>query len=66
MAKHQHFPIDGHDGTTIIVHGDPNMSDKTKEALVALAEAAENHVMTQQYGPNWRELFPPENQPEHH
>lgn len=56
--KHRCFPLQANDGTTIVVRGDPNMSEKAKDALRALMEAAENRIMTQEYGPNWREQFP--------
>lgn len=60
MAKHRCFTIDGHDGKPLTIRGDPGMSEQTKEALRHLADAAVEHVMTRDYGPNWREQFPEE------
>lgn len=56
--KHRCFEIDGNDGTKIVIRGDPNMSDETKEALRLLSVLAIEHVMAKDYGPNWREQFP--------
>lgn len=56
--KHQCFTINANDGTPMTIRGDPTMDEQTRQALRDLADAAVEHVMTRDYGPNWRELFP--------
>ena len=38
--KHRCFHIDAGDGVEARVHGDPNMSAETREALIAVVRAA--------------------------